>query len=173
LRSFLDDAGAEAVFFAEGDGFLVRERAGCGGEKDEGLVAEIARGDDAAFGERVVGGEDGDEGLGEERLNVKAFDGTAVAEEACVESAAVEGGSDAGGVGLGELELDARVEEAIAAEHGGDGSEHAGADEAYAEGSDISAADGASFFHILVDVAKGAAGALEEDFASGGEFDGA
>jgi hypothetical protein len=161
------------MLLAEGDGFLVGEGARGGGEEDEGLVAEVAWGDDAAFCEGMVGGEDGDEGLGEERLDAEAFDGAAVAEEAGVEHAAVEGGSDAGCVGLGELELDAWVEQAIAAEHGGDGGEHAGADEADAQGSDVSAADGAGFFDVFVDVAQGAAGTLEEDFAGGGELNGA
>jgi hypothetical protein len=41
LRSFLDDVRAEAVLFAEGDGFVVGEGSGSWGEEDEGFVAKL------------------------------------------------------------------------------------------------------------------------------------
>jgi hypothetical protein len=87
LRSFLDDVRAEAMFFAEGDGFVVGEASRDWGEEDEWLVAELRCRDDFARGERVIVGEDGDEGLGEERLDVEGFGGAAVAKEASVEDA--------------------------------------------------------------------------------------
>ena len=77
---------------------------------------------------------------------------------------------DAGGVGLGELELDFGVETPVLAEHGGQRSQHGGADEADAEEAEVSVADAAGFGEVFVDVAQGAAGALEEDFSGGGEL---
>jgi len=41
LRSFLDDVRAEAVLFAEGDGFVVGEGSGSWREEDEGFVAKL------------------------------------------------------------------------------------------------------------------------------------
>jgi hypothetical protein len=170
LRGFLDDMRAEAVFFAEGDGLLVREASGYGGEEDEGLVAELSCGDNFARGERMSVGKDGDEGFGEERLDVESVGGAAVAEEAGVEDALVERLDDAGGVGLGELKLDFGIEAAVVAKHGWQRSEHGGADEADAEEAEVAVADTAGLVKILLDVAQSAAGTLEEDFASGCEL---
>ena len=87
LRSFLDDVRAEAMFFAEGDGFVVGEASGDWGKEDKWLVAELRCRDDFAGGEGVGVGEDGDEGFGEESLDVEGFGGAAVAKEASVEDA--------------------------------------------------------------------------------------
>jgi hypothetical protein len=57
------------------------------------------------------------------------------------------------------------------AEHGGQRGEHGGADEADAEEAEVSVADAAGFGEVFLNVAQGAAGAIEEDFAGGGEFD--
>jgi hypothetical protein len=118
-------------------------------------------------------GEDGDEGFGEEWFDVESVGGAAVAEKAGVEVSFVERLDDAGGVGLGELELDFWVEAPVLTEHGGQWGEHGGADEADAEKAKVSVANAAGFGEVFLYVAKGAAGALEEDFSGGGEFDGA
>ncbi len=173
LRSFLDDAGAEAVLLAERDGLLEGAIACRGGEEDEGLVAEAGGGDGVAGCERMMGGEDGHEGFGEERLDVQLGGGAAVAQEASVEGALDEPLHHHGGVGLVELELYVGELPAITAEHGGQCCEHAGADEADAKGADLAAADAACLFEVLLYVAEGAAGALEEDEACAGELDGA
>jgi hypothetical protein len=73
--------------FAEGNGLFVGEFS-CGrGEEDEGFVPQSAGGDDAAVGQRVICGQDGNEGLGEEGLDVESIGWVAVAEKSCVESA--------------------------------------------------------------------------------------
>ena len=78
---------------------------------------------------------------------------------------------DAGCVGLGELELDFGIETPVLAEHGGQWSQHGGADESDTEEAEVAVADAAGFSEVFVDVAEGAPGALEEDFAGGCELD--
>ena len=62
---------------------------------------------------------------------------------------------------------------AVLTEHRGKRREHAGADETYAEEADLATTDTAGFVEVFLNVAQGAAGALEEDFACAGETDGA
>jgi hypothetical protein len=62
---------------------------------------------------------------------------------------------------------------AILPEHGGEGREHGRADESDAEESDFAAADTAGFVEVFLDFAESTACALEEDFSSAGETDGA
>jgi hypothetical protein len=161
------------VGFAEGDRFFVGEIS-CGwGEEDEGLVAQIAGGDEAALCQGVICGEDGDEGFGEEGLDVERVGGVAVAEETCVERAFDEALHDLGGVGLVKLEVYSRVLSAVLAEHGRERGQHAGADEAYAEEAFFAATDAAGLVEVFLDALQGAAGAVKKGLAGAGEFDGA
>ena len=100
LGRLLHDAGAEAVLFAERDGLFVGELASGGREEDEGLVAQICSRDDSAAGERMIGGQNGDEGFGEDGFHVERLRWIAVAEEACVERAVDEAQHHDGGEGL-------------------------------------------------------------------------
>jgi hypothetical protein len=91
LWGLLNDVGAEAVVFAEGDRFCIGVAACGGGEEDEGIVAKIACGDGFARGERMAGGKDGDKGLGKEDFDLEAFDRAGVSGEAGVESSFDQG----------------------------------------------------------------------------------
>jgi hypothetical protein len=72
-----------------------------------------------------------------------------------------------------QVEADARVGLAVGAKDGGQRGEHAGADEADVKGADFSAADAARLVEVALDVAEGAAGALEQLVAGVGEGYGA
>jgi hypothetical protein len=72
-----------------------------------------------------------------------------------------------------KLKVDFGELTAVEAEHGRERREHGAADEADAQEADFSAANAAGFVEVFLDVAKGAAGAVEEDFAGAGEADGA
>lgn len=172
LRRFLYDARAEAVFFAERDRLFPGEFSGGGGEEDEGLIAEMAGGEDAARCQGMIGGQDGDEGFGEEGFDGKALGWVAVAEEACVERAVDKALHDDGGVGLVQLEVHLRVCPAVLAEHGRERRQHAGADEAYAQEAYFATAYAAGFFEIFVDILQGAARAVEKYLTGAGEPDG-
>jgi hypothetical protein len=173
LGRFLDDARAEAVLLTERDGLLIRAGAGKRREEDEGFIAQAGSGDIAAGGERVGCGHYGYKGFGKEGCYFEGRVGAAVAEDADVPLAACYRLHDLGGVGFVELELDGGVLAAVLAEHGGERSEHAGTDEAYAEEAGFTAGHAAGFFEILLNVAQSAAGAFKEDFAGAGEFYGA
>jgi hypothetical protein len=170
LRRLLDDAWAEAVLLAEGDGLFVGKFSGGGREEDEGLATETACRDDAAGCEGMVDGQDGYEGLTEESGDVEAFGGATVAEEAGVESSFEEALHYEGGVGLVKLEVHLGILFAVLAEHGGKRSEHAGADETYAEKAYFATTYAASLREIFLYVLQGAAGAVEKDLAGTGEF---
>jgi hypothetical protein len=66
LWGFLHDVGTKAKLLAEGDGLLVGASSGGGGEEDEWLIAKCGGGELLLCGQRVIAGEDGDEGLGED-----------------------------------------------------------------------------------------------------------
>ena len=121
----------------------------------------------------MAGGEHGDVGLGEDGGDVEAFGGVAVAEDAGVEGTVFEAFHDAGSEGLVQVEVDAGVGLAEGTEDSWEGGEHAGADEADVERADLAAADAAGFVDVALDVAQGAACALEEGDAGVGEGNGA
>ena len=160
------------MLFAEGDTFVVRVRA-CGAWKeDEGFVAEVGGGDGFMLSQCVVRREHGDKGLREEDLCLEAVRWAAVAEEARVEGPFGEGLHDSGGVGLVELKVDFGELFAVPAEHVGQRSQHAGADEANAQKACFAAAYAAGFIEVFLHVLQGAAGAVEECLAGAGELDG-
>ena len=121
----------------------------------------------------MVGGEYGDEGLGEEGDDVEGVDGIAVAEDTGVEGSVLEAVDDLCGEGLVQMEGDEGEGLGVGAEDGGECGEHAGADKAHVERADLAAADAAGFFEVALDVAEGAAGGLQEGFACSRQRDGA
>ena len=169
----LDDAGAEAGGLAEGHGFLKGADAGGAGIEDEGFGAERGEGDALPGGERMTGGKDGDEGLGEEGFHVEMVLRVGIAEETDVEGAIVEAFEDAGGEGLLQLEVDLREALANGAEEGWETGEHGGADEADVERAELAGGDLAHFGHVARDGLEDVARAIEVDGTGGGEADGA
>lgn len=68
-----------------------------------------------------------------------------------------------------QVQTDARVGLAVGAEHRREGREHGRADKADVERADFAAAYTAGLVEVALDVAEGAAGALEEGLAGGCE----
>jgi hypothetical protein len=91
LWCLLDDARTKALFFAETDCLLIGKCTGGGSEEDEGLVAEVCYGDGFALYEGMIVGQNGDEWLGEKRLDGESFGWIAIAKYACVEGAFCKG----------------------------------------------------------------------------------
>ena len=91
LRRLLNDARAEAVLFAERRGLFIGEMSGVGREQDERLVPQRGGGKRLAMCQGVACRHDGDEGFGEESLDLEALDRAAVAQECNIDRAVQQG----------------------------------------------------------------------------------
>src|ERR1700761_2199448 len=72
VRGLLDDLGAEAALLAETLDFLPCISAHVGREEDKWFRAQIVNADRRFRGQRVMRGYDGDVGLGQQNLGMKA-----------------------------------------------------------------------------------------------------